>query len=303
MNDLTLAIVTRRRPKELSKCIESIINQSCQPSRIIIIDNDKLKTAKKVVNSYQDKIEIIYSVESKVGISRARNKALRLSKSKYLGFIDDDCVLNPGWVEIGLKMIKKLNSAYIVGETSLLNPTSAVAQARFYHSQNWFKSKIDPKTNKIDPQGLDTKNIIFDLDVLRKHNLEFDKRYSLVSIGGGEDIDMGLQLNLVGLSGVYVKQMKLRHKEQSSLRGLIKKGYWSGRASYLLVDKWKLKNMVDKYRADLKIWLEDFWLKPYTNQLLSKKTRLKAKLVHILTKCYDRAWIKGYLKQKKLNLI
>ncbi len=294
-NDLTIAVVTRKRLGLLARCLESLAIQSVKPGRVLIVDNDVQGSAGRVAKSFSSKLTIKYVVEPVKGIANARNKALKVNSSRYLAFVDDDCVLGAQWVEEGLRAIKKSRSAYMLGRTELMNKDSLVAKARFYHYQQWFLAK---------PQGLDTKNVIFDFEILKKHKLKFDNRFNKTSIGGGEDSDMGLQLDRLGLSGGYHRKMVLKHKEPEKVLALVKKAYWSGRAYYLLSKKWQLKDQViNDFRINWKTWLDDFWLKPHSNKELKKRTNCRSLVFHVLVKIYDRAWIEGYLKQEKLDLV
>lgn len=300
MSQLDLAIITYKRPKLLRKCLKSIVGQSKKPDRVLVIDNDKLASAKTIVDSFKKQIAIKYVVEKKQGIPYARNRAIRENQAKYLGFVDDDCVLDKDWIKEGLRFIKNKRSAYVVGKTKLENPGNLVAEAQFYHYQQWFLTKLNKKTKQIKAQNLDTKNIIFNMKILNKHKLKFDEMYSLTSIGGGEDVDMGLQIDKLGFNGFYVNKMILKHSEVESFFNFLKKAFYRGRSSYLLISKWQLKDqVVDVNRVNWYRWLRAFWLVPYDNKRISRKINMKRKLIHVLTKIYDRAWIQGYLNQER----
>lgn len=297
---LTIAIVTKNRPELLSQCLESLVRQIKKPDVVLVVDNDRDKTAELVCNNFSNRLKIKYVVEKKMGIPLARNKALQVVETRYLGFIDDDCMLEPGWVKEGLKGIVKHRSAFVVGRTKLVNKDSLIARAQFFHYQRWFLTKLDRTSKKISPQNLDTKNVIFDMKALKQPGLRFDQRYSLTTIGGGEDVDMGLQLSKLGYKGFYVERMMLKHREVESLQDLIRKSFWRGQSSYLLAEKWQLKDqIVDLSRVNWYKWLKNFWVKPYDNKRLSKQASLEVKLIHVLTKVYDRVWLEGYVKQMR----
>jgi glycosyltransferase involved in cell wall biosynthesis len=300
-NDLTVAVVTRKRQKLLARCLYSLAKQSVKVNKIIVIDNDEQKSSKNIVQHFQRRLPIKYVVEPRVGISYARNRALQVNRSKYLGFTDDDCVLNPDWVKNGLEGIGKWKSTYVVGKTKLMNPKSVVARVRFFYFQHWFKSNVDLKSKIINGQGLDTKNLILNTEKLRNKKIRFDPRFAVTSIGGGEDMDFGIQLDKLGLKGFYHDQMRLEHQEPDKVWQLMSKAYWNGRASFLLTDKWKLDSKYIEKQVDWKIWWEDFWLRPYTNKIYKKKFDFKKLWTHLLIKSYDRFWIEGYTKQRRMK--
>lgn len=297
IKDLSIAVVTLNRPFCLSKCLESIVNQIDKPRKVIVVDNSRKGTAKKVVDRFISKIEVENVVEPRRGISYARNKVLEINCSKYLGFVDDDCVLDKSWVKEGVKGIIKSRSAYVVGKTSLLNSRNIVARVRFFYYYHWFLSGLNFKTKRLSGYTLDTKNVIFDFKSLKQNGIKFDNRYVAFSLGGGEDMDMGMQLEKLGLHGCYAEKMKLKHQEPEKVGSLIKKAYWSGKASCIFAKKWQLEHLFVGKQMIWKNWLADFWIKPYVNQELLAKANKKKLCYHALIKLYDRAWIQGYIKQ------
>ncbi len=105
-NKISIAIVTKNRPVKLRRCLESILKQSMLPDVVIIVDNDTKKSAKKVAFSFRKNLNLVYMVEPKPGVAQARNRVLVTCKTFYLGFVDDDCVLDKKWVETGLNTMK-----------------------------------------------------------------------------------------------------------------------------------------------------------------------------------------------------
>lgn len=300
---LTIGIVTRKRPELLVKCLKSIAKQTQLIQEVIVVDNDYRKSSESTVAGFKSKLRIKYLVEPKIGISYGRNKVLDWNKTKYLGFVDDDCVLDSNWAKEGLKTIKRYKLAYVLGKTELLNKNSMVAQARFYYYKHWFKSQFNFNRKKVSSKSLDTKNVIFDFEMINKKKVRFDERFAVTSIGGGEDMDMDLQLEKLNLNGGYVEKMKLKHQEPERIKILIKKAYWSGRASYLLAKKWQLESEFESEQFDWKVWWNNFWIKPYVNKELKKKTDIKKLWFHVLIKLYDRAWIQGYIVQRRRGFI
>ncbi len=298
--DLTLAIVTKNRPKELIKCLKSIAEQTTKPGVVLVVDNDQEMTAKTVCGQSRKKLNlpIEYVVEKRPGIPVVRNIAISLCKTSYLGYVDDDCVLDKNWVRQGLQKIKSSRASYVIGISRLANKESLIAQAQYFHYKKWFEYKLDRKTMRIDPLNLDTKNVIFDFRILKKHKLKFDEIYNKAF--SGEDVDLGLQLSKLGYGGFLAEKMQLKHKEVENLLKLWSKAYYRGISSYLLIKKWQLKDqLVDLTKTSWYRFLKTIWVKPYDYQKLSKGVSFKRKIIHLLTKVYDRAWLEGYLKQSR----
>ncbi len=82
---MTVIITTHNRPHLLERAINSVLNQSLQPSEILIIDdgsNIKPKLPKHKL--------IRYIYKENKGISSARNQGIKEAKHEWLAFLDDD---------------------------------------------------------------------------------------------------------------------------------------------------------------------------------------------------------------------
>ncbi len=92
---LDVAICTHNRPAELRRCLESVA--ALGVSRVLVIDNAPSddRTA-RVVERYPG---ATYILEAKPGLDFARNRALRESRAELIAFLDDDVVLDRGWLE------------------------------------------------------------------------------------------------------------------------------------------------------------------------------------------------------------
>lgn len=236
---LTIAIVTRKRPLSLKRCLKSISTQTHLPSAVLIIDNDYHRSAKKIFNKFKDKLPLYYFLEPIKSIPRARNLALKKCPTPYLAFIDDDCILSTNWVKTALASVKNnSNLAFIIGKTRLSNPDQKIAKLNYQLYLNWFKTHIQPKTKMFDTLAFDTKNIV--LNLKKVSGLKFDLKFLNL-----EDIDFGLSLKQKKLTGIYNPSMVIFHPEPVSIMSTIKKNYYRGHFKYLLEQKW---GNVDNYQ-------------------------------------------------------
>lgn len=229
---LTIAIVTRKRPRALKKCLESIAKQTHLPSSVLIIDNDRNSSAKHIFNKFKSKLPLNYIVEPIKGIPRARNLALKNCQTHYLAFIDDDCRPSDNWISSALISIKNNpDHTFIIGKSQLSNPDQKIAKLNYQLYLNWFKSHISTKTNVFDSVALDTKNII--LNIRKMPNLMFDNQFSVL-----EDIDFGLSLKQKNLTGHYDPSLIIHHPEPTSIIKTFKRNYFRGLHKFLLEQKW-----------------------------------------------------------------
>ena len=198
----------------------------------MVIDNDYQKSAKKIVSRFKKLLPVVWIHEKKVGIPHARNRALLNCRTKYLAFVDDDCLLDSKWTFQALKSISSHSEVtFVIGKTKLQNPNNIVALAQFKSYTEWFQQNINPKNNLINSQALDTKNIVLNLKKI--NHLRFDPRFKIF-----EDIDFGLQFKQKKLTGIYNPKMLIFHSEEVNFFKAIKKNYLRGQFRYQLYQKW-----------------------------------------------------------------
>jgi glycosyltransferase involved in cell wall biosynthesis len=73
----------------LRRAIESVLAQTFKDFELLVLDNSSTDDTEKVTRSFED-ARIRYIKHPKMGISGARNLALRESEGEYLAFLDDD---------------------------------------------------------------------------------------------------------------------------------------------------------------------------------------------------------------------
>ena len=87
--------------KYLKRCIDSILNQTYRNIEIILIDDGSPDNCGKICDVYakkDDRIKVIHK-ENK-GVSQARNDGIKLSKGKYIAFVDSDDYVEKNFIEI-----------------------------------------------------------------------------------------------------------------------------------------------------------------------------------------------------------
>ncbi len=88
---LTACITTFNRPEFLRESLGSLCNQTTNNFQILILDNGSdVKTENIILNYKKSNCNIIYKKHKPISISEQRNLALKIVKTKYLGFLDDD---------------------------------------------------------------------------------------------------------------------------------------------------------------------------------------------------------------------
>lgn len=302
---LTIAVVTKDRPVRLGRCLESICRQTILPTTVLVVDNDIMASAKPVSLKFKNKLNINYVLEKKPGVAGARNTALKHSATRFLGFVDDDCVLDQEWAEAGItKLTTTKELTYVTGNTQLYNNSNLLAQAQHCRDSYWYREKLK-SNNKTMEYHVDTKNIMFNLEKVFANKLEFDSHCSL-GIYDSADLDFGLQLARKSLGGLYLDNMRLRHEEVSSLGRFVVRAYQRGRLAGYINHKWQLGHrLVDLSEKSMIRWGKNFIKhfaeeqRRYTDGL--KLPVVKKNLILLFIKVYERTYLQGYLAYLKTN--
>lgn len=86
-------VMTYNRPEILGKTIVSLLGQTLQPEKILVIDNDPSKSAKSVVEKLVSLPIEYYSTGSNIGPAGAAKKGLEILTQEgfdWIGWMDDD---------------------------------------------------------------------------------------------------------------------------------------------------------------------------------------------------------------------
>ena len=109
--------------KYLSKCIDSLLNQTLKNIEIILINDgstdNSLKIARKYQNENANKIIIINKKNG--GQGSARNEGLKIARGEYIAYVDsDDWVDNEMFEKMYLKA-KQTDSDIVICGTKVIN--------------------------------------------------------------------------------------------------------------------------------------------------------------------------------------
>ncbi|RKP53847.1 glycosyltransferase [Cohnella endophytica] len=100
---VTVAICTHNRAKDTGEAIVSVLTQSFDKNQIeiIVVDNRSTDNTAEAVQALRrihgDRIRYVF--EDKLGLSVARNRAIREANGEFILFLDDDALASSRWVQ------------------------------------------------------------------------------------------------------------------------------------------------------------------------------------------------------------
>ena len=97
--------------KFLDETINSIISQDYKNWNLFLIDNASTDNTKNILRKYNNSkhnIRLVYLIKNK-GVAFSRNLGIRLSKSKYIAFIDSDDYWDSNKLKNQINFMEKFN--------------------------------------------------------------------------------------------------------------------------------------------------------------------------------------------------
>jgi GT2 family glycosyltransferase len=116
--DLTLSIVigTKDRPSSLARCLASIAAQTVRPDEVLVVDDGRLDPEQALAPLAAAGIAGRYFNKSHDrGLTKSRNLGIRESRGGVVMFLDDDVVLDPGYVAAIMDVYRQRPDAGGVG--------------------------------------------------------------------------------------------------------------------------------------------------------------------------------------------
>ena len=90
----SVVVCTRHRPALLARCLASLARLEHRSYEVIVVDNTRRTRGRAVAAEAGAR----YVVESRVGLSRARNTGRPGAEGAIVAYIDDDAVAEPDWL-------------------------------------------------------------------------------------------------------------------------------------------------------------------------------------------------------------
>jgi glycosyltransferase involved in cell wall biosynthesis len=116
--DITVMICTWNNPVRLDLTLAAL--RSCRiPAgiswEIVVVNNDCGETTDNAVAAHRHTLPIVLAHEPVPGLSRARNRGLRIARGKLIVFTDDDVTVNEGWLDASWEAYAARSDCFLGG--------------------------------------------------------------------------------------------------------------------------------------------------------------------------------------------
>jgi glycosyltransferase involved in cell wall biosynthesis len=131
--------------KYLRQCLDSVVNQTLKDIEIICINDGSTDNSLQILNEYassDNRIKLI-SLTNNKGVSFARNFGIRVSKGRYIGFVDSDDWIDLNFYE-NLYLTAEKENSDIIAASKIVN-----VKRNKKSSWNWNKGNKDEKERRL----------------------------------------------------------------------------------------------------------------------------------------------------------
>ena len=177
MNDVTIIIPVYNSEMYISKCLDSVLSQTYKNIDILVINDGSKDGSQKIIDKYKEKHSNIKAIEQKnIGVSRTRNNAIKIVKTKYIMFMDNDDYIDKDYVETHVKNIKSKDYDVVISGYRRITEENKIIKKVSLKDEEWSKFMILAPWAKI-----------YKREYLIKNNIEF------LDNNIGEDVFFNLQ--------------------------------------------------------------------------------------------------------------
>jgi GT2 family glycosyltransferase len=237
---VTAVVCTHNRGPLLATCLRSLAQQELASGahEILVVDNASTDETPRVIDAVRAELgtDRLRSVrEPELGLSAARNAAIREATGEVLAFVDDDAEPAPGWLEALARALES-PEVWAAGGPVELEPTGAWP--------SWLSPRLRPYLAEWD-RGTEPATLRYD-DYPRGVNLAF-RRETFEMIGGFstrlgrkggallsyEEVELCYRVEQAGGLVQYAPGARVRHAvatERLSPRWFRRRLSWQGRS-------------------------------------------------------------------------
>ena len=161
----------------LSRCIESLVNQTYSDLQIILIDDGSTDNSGAIADEWQAKdsrIEVYHQPNQ--GQSAARNAGLQHAKGEYIAFVDSDDYIDSNYFAIMFSAMEECNDYVQIGykRIDLQGNIIALCQPRYFcqYTTPWgkmYRKTFLEKHHLHFPEGMIYEDVVFSIDLWLAH--------------------------------------------------------------------------------------------------------------------------------------
>lgn len=228
----SVIIPVYNRPDEVDELLQSLTQQSFKDFEVIVVEDGSSIPCQKVVENYQELLEIHYYNKSNSGPGQTRNYGAERSKGDYLIVLDSDCILPEGYLAAVEAELQREPTDAFGGPDRAHDSFTDIQKAINYSMTSFFTTGgIRGGKKKMDKFYPRSFNMGIRRDVY--HSLGGFSRMRF-----GEDIDFSIRIFKGGYRCRLFPDAWVYHKRRTDLKKFFKQVHNSGIARINLYKKY-----------------------------------------------------------------
>lgn len=166
--------------KYLEETLESIITQTFKDWELVVINDGSTDATERIVHKYiRQGWPIIYHAQPNAGLGAARNKALELSRGRFIAFIDQDDLWMPAKLARQIPLFADPRVGLVYCDTLFFNNRGDTQ--RFYANRRFFTGSCFREL--LAQYFLSLETVMLRRSALDSLDEYFDPRYNMVEEG------------------------------------------------------------------------------------------------------------------------
>ncbi|WP_417909678.1 glycosyltransferase family 2 protein [Candidatus Electronema sp. PJ] len=241
---ITAIICTHNRERFIEKCINSLYQQTLDQSlyAVLVVDNGSTDRTAAICQQFTHLPNFKYVYEAEIGLSCARNTGWKVSRTPYIGYLDDDAVADRLWLEKALWSFEQVQPQpeWVGGPVQLEweVPAPVWLSEAYYGALGWVNWGDLPRFLEAEGEWLVGCNSFYRLDVLQQLH-GFDTRLGRKKnlLLSGEEVQFQHRLRALGGRLYYHPDVCMYHfvpKERTEPSFFYKRYYWGGITDYII---------------------------------------------------------------------
>jgi glycosyltransferase involved in cell wall biosynthesis len=180
---ITIAIPLYNAEKYISRCLESVLDQTYKDLEILVINDcstdNGLIVAESLFLKNKSSIKLrILNQCTNQGVGMARNRAIDEAEGNFIYFLDSDDFITPNCMEVLHNTIQQTHSNFVIGsycnysDGDYENRKCTVQEyAQLHSNQDFLKYKYSFTKNSLFTIYI--WNVLFDIHFIRTHQIRF----------------------------------------------------------------------------------------------------------------------------------
>jgi len=191
----------------LKKNLKSIFNQTFKDFEIIVIDNYSNDGSYEYIKKIKKKNLVYARIDNRGIIAKSRNLGIKISKGKWLAFIDSDDIWLNTKLEVFYNKLKKYEQSDIISSLfNIIENNKIIYIHKFKYKDNFYENLL------LKGNCFSTSSTIVKKKFLNNHRILFNEKKNLVTV---EDYDLWLNIVKQGGKISLIKQVLTSHTKRA----------------------------------------------------------------------------------------